>query len=169
MISAILIATSVTLPKSGLVTPGQMQAVERAAEYKREEHRLHLAHVRHEEHEAALEARREAERTRPVIRAVTVSPAPVSTPSPASTPDSGGSAPSGGIQGCIARAESGGDSQVMNSSGHYGTYQFDESTWESGGGSASDFGHASEAEQDSVFQNVYAARGSEPWTGDGCA
>ena len=57
----------------------------------------------------------------------------------------------------------------MNSSGHYGLYQFDLSTWESGGGSASTFGHASAAQQTQVFNNVYAARGTSPWGPyDGC-
>lgn len=88
--------------------------------------------------------------------------------------DSGSSAPSSGhtsasgFEGCVIQHESTGNSQVMNGSGHYGLYQFDESTWVSGGGSASDFGHASASEQNSVFQHVYAARGSQPWAGDGC-
>ena len=94
--------------------------------------------------------------------AVTVTQAPVSQ---ASVNVSGYS----GIQACIVSRESGGQSQVMNASGHYGLYQFDLGTWESGGGSASDFGHASVAEQNAVFQSVYAARGAEPWApSDGC-
>ena len=68
-----------------------------------------------------------------------------------------------------AAHESGGNAQVMNSSGHYGLYQFDLGTWESGGGSAADFGHASAAEQQQVFRAVYAARGTNPWSPyDGC-
>jgi len=74
-----------------------------------------------------------------------------------------------GIQSCIVSRESGGNSQVMNSSDHYGLYQFDYGTWVSGGGNPGDFGHASVAEQNQVFQNVYAARGAEPWaSSDGC-
>jgi LysM repeat protein len=74
-----------------------------------------------------------------------------------------------GFQACVVRRESGGNSQVMNGSGHYGLYQFDRGTWESGGGSAADFGHASVAEQNRVFANVYAARGTNPWAPyDGC-
>ena len=74
-----------------------------------------------------------------------------------------------GIESCIISRESGGDSQVMNASGHYGLFQFDEGTWASGGGNPSDFGHASVSEQQRVFQNVYAARGAEPWApSDGC-
>jgi len=74
-----------------------------------------------------------------------------------------------GIQQCIITRESGGRAQVMNSSGHYGLYQFDYGTWVSGGGAAGDFGRASVAEQNRVFANVYAARGAEPWApSDGC-
>lgn len=79
------------------------------------------------------------------------------------------SAAPGSFQACVIARESGGQSQVMNSTGHYGLYQFDEQTWVSGGGSAATFGHASVAEQNSVFSAVYAARGNQPWTpSDGC-
>lgn len=75
----------------------------------------------------------------------------------------------GGFQSCVITRESGGRAQVMNSSGHYGLYQFDYGTWVSGGGSGADFGHASVAEQNRVFANVYAARGTNPWAPyDGC-
>jgi hypothetical protein len=74
-----------------------------------------------------------------------------------------------GAEGCIIARESGGNSQVMNSSGHYGLFQFDYSTWVSGGGSPAAFGDASAAEQQRVFNAVYAARGIEPWgPSDGC-
>ena len=57
----------------------------------------------------------------------------------------------------------------MNASQHWGLYQFDLSTWESGGGSAASFGHAGPAAQQQVFGAVYAARGAGPWTpSDGC-
>jgi Transglycosylase-like domain len=75
----------------------------------------------------------------------------------------------GSFEACVITRESGGNSQVMNSSGHYGLFQFDYGTWVSGGGSGADFGHASAAEQDRVFAAVYASRGSEPWApSDGC-
>lgn len=75
----------------------------------------------------------------------------------------------GGYQACVIARESGGSSQVMNASGHYGLYQFDYGTWVSGGGRRADFGHASVAEQNRVFAAVYAARGTQPWTpSDGC-
>ena len=74
-----------------------------------------------------------------------------------------------GYQACVIQRESGGSSQVMNSSGHYGLYQFDAGTWASGGGNPGDFGHASVAEQNRVFAAVYAARGTQPWSpSDGC-
>lgn len=70
---------------------------------------------------------------------------------------------------CVITRESSGRPQVMNSSGHYGLFQFDYSTWVSGGGSPGDFGHASVQEQQQVFDRVYAARGTEPWAPyDGC-
>lgn len=74
-----------------------------------------------------------------------------------------------GFQQCVITRESGGRSQVMNASGHYGLYQFDYGTWVSGGGSGADFGHASVSEQNRVFAAVYAARGTNPWAPyDGC-
>ena len=57
--------------------------------------------------------------------------APASAESPVQTASVN---PGGGIEGCIIAHESGGDSQVMNGSGHYGLFQFDEQTWVSGGG-----------------------------------
>jgi NlpC/P60 family/Transglycosylase-like domain len=86
-------------------------------------------------------------------------------PALAGTRYTGGS----GFQQCVIARESGGNSQVMNGSGHYGLYQFDAGTWASGGGNPADFGHASVAEQNQVFNSVYAARGSSPWApSDGC-
>jgi transglycosylase-like protein len=93
-------------------------------------------------------------------------PAPVPA-SPVSTVSV--TAPPGSFQSCVISRESGGNPNVMNSSGHYGLYQFDYGTWVSGGGNPADFGHASVAEQNRVFQVVYAARGAEPWApSDGC-
>jgi LysM repeat protein len=69
----------------------------------------------------------------------------------------------GSFESCVITRESGGNSQVMNSSGHYGLFQFDYGTWVSGGGRGADFGHASVAEQQAVFDSVYAARGVQPW------
>ena len=76
---------------------------------------------------------------------------------------------SGSFQSCVIARESGGDSQVMNASGHYGLYQFSESTWVEYGGSPSTFGHASVAQQNQVFDNAIAAGGQSNWSAyDGC-
>jgi LysM repeat protein len=76
---------------------------------------------------------------------------------------------SGSFQACVIAAESGGNPQVMNSSGHYGLYQFSASTWAEYGGNPADFGHASVAEQNQVFDNAIAAGGESNWAPyDGC-
>lgn len=76
---------------------------------------------------------------------------------------------SSSMQSCIIGRESGGNPQVMNGSGHYGLYQFSEGTWVANGGSASEFGHASVAEQNQVFANTVAASGYSAWERyDGC-
>lgn len=76
---------------------------------------------------------------------------------------------SSSMQSCIIGRESGGNSQVMNGSGHYGLYQFSEGTWVANGGSPSTFGHASVAEQNQVFDNTVAASGYSAWQPyDGC-
>jgi LysM repeat protein len=122
-------------------------------------------------------------------KSVAPAAAPVpSTASSASTASSGGSyatastaeaapvqkastytASSGSFQACVIAAESGGNSQVMNSSGHYGLYQFSASTWAAYGGNPADFGNASVAEQNQVFDNAIAAGGESNWAPyDGC-
>jgi LysM repeat protein len=70
----------------------------------------------------------------------------------------------GGFTSCVIARESGGNSQVMNSSGHYGLYQFSASTWAAYGGSSSDFGHASVAEQNQVFNTALAEGGQSNWS-----
>jgi hypothetical protein len=75
----------------------------------------------------------------------------------------------GSFQACVIAAESGGNSQVMNASGHYGLYQFSASTWAAYGGNPADFGNASVAEQNQVFANAMAAGGESNWAPyDGC-
>ena len=75
----------------------------------------------------------------------------------------------GSFQACVIASESGGNSQVMNSSGHYGLYQFSASTWAAYGGNPADFGNASVAEQNQVFSNAIAAGGASNWAPyDGC-
>ena len=73
------------------------------------------------------------------------------------------------FQACVISRESGGNSQVMNSSGHYGLYQFSASTWAAYGGNPAEFGHASVTEQNRVFDNAMAAGGQFNWAPyDGC-
>jgi LysM repeat protein len=74
------------------------------------------------------------------------------------------------FQECVIAAESGGNAQVMNSSGHYGLYQFSYSSWVAYGGSPAEFGHATVAEQNQVFENAMATPGGEDnWAPyDGC-
>jgi LysM repeat protein len=75
----------------------------------------------------------------------------------------------GSFQACVVERESGGRSQVMNSTGHYGLYQFSASTWAAYGGNPADFGHASVAEQNRVFNNAMARDGEFNWAPyDGC-
>jgi phage tail protein X len=97
-------------------------------------------------------------------------PAAASTSAPAQATASGSySGASGSYQACVIARESGGNSQVMNSSGHYGLYQFSASTWQAYGGSAASFGNASVAEQNRVFNNAMAQGGQSNWSPyDGC-
>jgi hypothetical protein len=75
----------------------------------------------------------------------------------------------GAFQACVITRESGGNSQVMNASGHYGLYQFSYSTWVGHGGNGADFGHASVAEQNQVFAATVAQDGTSDWAPyDGC-
>ena len=71
-----------------------------------------------------------------------------------------GGTPGGSFGQCVVARESGGNSQVMNSTGHYGLYQFSESTWVAYGGTAGSFGNASVAEQNQVFANALARAAS---------
>jgi hypothetical protein len=107
-------------------------------------------------------------------------PAPAPAPAPVVASGSGPvqatssvsgsySGASGSFEACVIARESGGNSQVMNSSGHYGLYQFSASTWQAYGGSAASFGNASAAEQHRVFSNAMAQGGQSNWSPyDGC-
>lgn len=121
----------------------------------------HWHHVNHLNHLARWKAPAAA----PVQEESNTSPAPRSEP--ASPPQTYHGSSS--MQQCIINAESGGNSQITNSSGHYGLYQFSESTWEEYGGSAGSFGNASVAEQNQVFDKAVATNGYSDWTPyDGC-
>jgi hypothetical protein len=101
-------------------------------------------------------------------------PVAAQSPAPAGDWPTGGSVYAGPVPGgafgqCVVSRESGGQAQVMNSSGHYGLYQFSASTWAEYGGNPADFGHASVAEQNQVFANAIAAGGEDNWAPyDGC-
>jgi LysM repeat protein len=75
----------------------------------------------------------------------------------------------GSFQSCVIASESGGNAQVTNGSGHYGLYQFSASTWAEYGGNPAEFGDATAAEQNQVFNNAIAAGGQSNWSAyDGC-
>jgi hypothetical protein len=63
----------------------------------------------------------------------------------------------------IAQCESGGNPQAVSADGQYrGKYQFDQSTWESLGGSG-DPAAAPESEQDQRAAQLYRQRGGSAW------
>ena len=105
------------------------------------------------------------------VAATSYSPAyaaPVQSTAVAASGYSGGT-PGGSFGQCVVARESGGNSQVMNSSGHYGLYQFSQPTWVAYGGSAASFGNASVAQQNQVFANALAQGGQSNWSAyDGC-
>ena len=98
--------------------------------------------------------------------APSASPAPTAAQGTANVSTSGAG---GSFAQCVIARESGGQAQVMNATGHYGLYQFSASTWAAYGGSPTDFGHASVAEQNQVFANALANGGQSNWSAyDGC-
>lgn len=99
---------------------------------------------------------------------VAQSPAQAAPPA-GSASSSSGPWPGGAFGQCVVSRESGGQAQIMNSTGHYGLYQFSASTWAAYGGNPADFGHATVAEQNQVFANALAAGGQDNWAPyDGC-
>jgi hypothetical protein len=93
----------------------------------------------------------------------------VSSGTSTSTSASSGTGSSSSFQACVIARESGGNAQVMSAAGYYGLYQFSASTWAAYGGNPADFGHASVAEQNQVFDNAIAAGGASNWSQyDGC-
>lgn len=98
--------------------------------------------------------------TRGPVRTVTVT---VSKTTP--DPGSGGNEHESSFEECVIRSESGGDPDIWNASGHWGLFQFSESTWVGYGGPASEFGSASAAEQVQVFNNAMATPGgADNWS-----
>jgi LysM repeat protein len=106
----------------------------------------------------------------PAPAAASPAPASPAPASPAPATSLSGPWPGGAFGNCVVERESGGNPQVMNSSGHYGLYQFSFSTWVAYGGNPADFGHASVAEQEQVFLNAMATPGgASNWAPyDGC-
>jgi LysM repeat protein len=101
------------------------------------------------------------------VQAAPAEAAPVHA-APAASSYTGGT-PGGSFGQCVVARESGGNAQVMNSSGHYGLYQFSASTWAAYGGSPGSFGNASVAQQNQVFANAIAQGGQSNWSAyDGC-
>ena len=109
---------------------------------------------------------------RSVTSTESTTPSSYSAAQPASSSSSSGTVSTSGygsFQSCVIQRESRGDSQIMNSSGHYGLYQFSASTWAAYGGNPADFGHASVSEQNQVFGNAMARGGESNWAPyDGC-
>jgi LysM repeat protein len=69
---------------------------------------------------------------------------------------------------CVISRESGGDPEASNG-GYWGLFQFSASTWAAYGGNPADFGGASAAEQEQVFDNAVARGGESNWAPfDGC-
>jgi LysM repeat protein len=109
----------------------------------------------------------------PAPAPVAGSAAPEAAPAAATAQGAAGvsssATPGGSFAQCVIARESGGQTQVMNGSGHYGLYQFSASTWAAYGGSPGDFGHASVSEQNQVFNNAIASGGQSNWSAyDGC-
>jgi LysM repeat protein len=115
-------------------------------------------------------APRDLERTAPAAPSLPSSgAAAVPGPGAVTYASYSGGTPGGAFGACVVARESGGNAQIMNASGHYGLYQFSESTWVAYGGNPADFGHASVAEQNQVFANALAAGGESNWAPyDGC-
>ena len=105
----------------------------------------------------------------PVAATVAPEAAPAAATYQGAAAVSSSATPGGSFAQCVIARESGGNSQVMNGSGHYCLYQFSASTWAAYGGSPADFGHASVGEQNQVFNNAVASGGQSNWSAyDGC-
>jgi hypothetical protein len=135
---------------------GQAQPLERAQEHAhktadnvadRTERLSELAQARREARLAAAEeAQAETE----------------TAPEPAHESGGSGGAASGQLEQ-IAQCESGGDPSAVGGGGAYGgKYQFDQSTWQSVGGSG-DPASAPEAEQDKRAAMLLEQSGTNPW------
>ena len=94
---------------------------------------------------------------------------PAASPAPAASPGTVSTSGMSSFEQCVITRESGGNPEVMNGSGHWGLFQFSESTWIAYGGSPSTFGNGSVAQQEQVFNNAMARGGESNWAPyDGC-
>jgi hypothetical protein len=121
-------------------------------------------------HLAALAAARLARQQAAAQASASPSPSPSSSPSPSPAPSlsSSGNAAASPLGICIRNAEEGG-SYAWGPGNGGGAYQFAQGTWETYGGSASEYGVAGPAYQDQIFDNAIAAGGASNWTAyDGC-
>jgi hypothetical protein len=120
-------------------------------------------------HLAALAAAKLAREQAAAKASAAAKPSPSTSPSTApSPPSSGGDAAHSALGECIRNAEEGGSYAWGRGNGG-GAYQFQEGTWETYGGAASEYGVAGSAYQDQIFDNAIAAGGASNWTNyDGC-
>ncbi len=116
---------------------------------------------------SALEA--DAERALAVAKAIPPKPVTTTTSRPVRAPAAKKATPAPSttapmdMWAAVRNCESGGDYTIVSGSGRYrGAYQFDQSTWESVGGSG-DPAAAEPAEQDKRAQMLYEARGAKAW------
>lgn len=110
--------------------------------------------------------------TTPAVSTDTTAAVAVSPPSQQQTnylTNGGGYSVTSAFQACVIRAESGGNPQIWNASGHWGLYQFSYSTWVAHGGDPSLFGKANGAYQTQIFWNTFNQDGTSDWAPyDGC-
>jgi hypothetical protein len=118
---------------------------------------------------ARLAQKKAAEQAAKQQEAAAAAAQPTASPSPAASSTSSGSDAAHSPLGvCIRNAEEGG-SYAWGPGNGGGAYQFVLGTWETYGGSASEFGVAGPAYQDQIFDNAIAAGGASNWTAyDGC-
>jgi hypothetical protein len=106
-----------------------------------------------------LEPKPEPEPVAPVTEPAVEETAAAPAPAPG---ESYGSTETSGTLDQIAQCESGGDYGAVSPEGYGGAYQFDQSTWESVGGTGSP-ATAPPAEQDMRAQMLLEQSGSSPW------
>ncbi len=139
-------------------------------------HAKHLAHLAYlakleKEKLARLAKEKQEKQAAEAAAYARAHPPKVQTPpsTRAAAPAAASYAGSNAMQQCIIRAESGGNPNIWNATGHWGLYQFSYGTWVAHGGVPADFGHAGIAEQNQVYYNTVAADGYSDWAPyDGC-